>query len=337
MPSLAIPATLQDSLMARLDRLGTAKEVAQLGATLGREFTYELLQAVSPLDEAALQQELDQVSRGRAALSARAATAGDLSLQACPGSRHRLSIVAEEQTPAVSSTDCPGVGGAISGDQRDPTRAAGASLHRGRACIAQAIPYWQQAGQTSRPALGQCGSDQSSHQGLELLKTLPDTPERAQQELTLQLALGAPLMATKGYGCPGSGKSLHPGTRAVPAGGRDPSALPGAVGLWVFYFVRGGVTDGARTGRAALRLAQSVQDPALLLEAHYALGETLFCLGELASARTHLEQGLPSTTPSSTAPMLLSMDRTLGVGCHRYAAWVLWFLGYPDQALTKKP
>ena len=115
---------------------GSARDCQRGSATRGgdgpRTNATSYLSAVSPLTEAALQQELTQVSRGGTTLSARAATAGDLSLQACAGARDRISIVAEEQTPAVSPPDSSGLGGAVSRDQRDPTRISGASLHRGR-------------------------------------------------------------------------------------------------------------------------------------------------------------------------------------------------------------
>ena len=101
LPSLAIPTTLHDSLMARLDRLANAKEVAQLGATLGRTFSYELLQAVSPWEEERLQARPGTACGGRTALPARRATASEICLQACPHPGSSVSVVAQEQTAAV--------------------------------------------------------------------------------------------------------------------------------------------------------------------------------------------------------------------------------------------
>jgi predicted ATPase len=110
-PALAIPATLHDSLMARLDRLGVAKSVAQLGATIGRQFAYEVLQAVSSPDE--------EAGRGGAALPARHTTTGHLYVQARPDSGRGVSVVAAEHTAAAPSTDCPGAGDTVSRDGRD--------------------------------------------------------------------------------------------------------------------------------------------------------------------------------------------------------------------------
>ena len=131
LPPLAIPTTLHDSLMARLDRLATVKGLAQLGATLGREFSYALLQAVSPWDEATLQQGLHQLVEAEFLYQRGLPPQATYRLQACPDPGHGLSVVAAEHPPAVPPAHCPGVGGAVSRDRRDAARTAGPSLHRG--------------------------------------------------------------------------------------------------------------------------------------------------------------------------------------------------------------
>ena len=131
LPPLAIPATLHDSLMARLDRLATVKALAQLGATLGREFSYELLHAVSPWDEGDLAAGAPPVGGGRVPVPAGPATAGDVRLQACPDPGGRLSVLAAQHAPAVPSAHCPGGGGALSRALRHAARIAGPSLYGG--------------------------------------------------------------------------------------------------------------------------------------------------------------------------------------------------------------
>ena len=132
LPPLAIPATLHDSLMARLDRLATVKGLAQLGATLGREFSYELLQAVSPWDEAHLATGAASVGGSRVPVSAGGAAAGDVPLQACPDSGRSVSVVAAQHPAAVSPAYCPGGGGALSRDLRDAARVVGPPLYGGQ-------------------------------------------------------------------------------------------------------------------------------------------------------------------------------------------------------------
>ena len=131
LPPLAIPATLHDSLMARLDRLAAVKSLAQLGATLGREFSYALLQAVAPVGRGDRAPGTAPVGGRGVPVPAGRAAAGHLHVQACAHPGRGVSVVAAEHPPAVPSAHCPGVGGAVPGDRRDPAGAAGPALHRG--------------------------------------------------------------------------------------------------------------------------------------------------------------------------------------------------------------
>src|SRR5262249_16370312 len=198
---LGIPATLHDALMARLDRLGPAKELAQLGATLGREFSYELLHAVSPLDEVVLQQELRQLveaellyQRGlpsRVTYLFKHALIQDAAYQSLLKSTRQqyhsqIAQVFEKHFPETKETQ--------------PEQLAHHYTEAG--LIGQAIPYWQRAGQRAVQRSAYIEAVSHLTKGLELLKALLDTPERAQHELRLQLALATPLQATKGYTAP---------------------------------------------------------------------------------------------------------------------------------------
>ena len=222
----------------------TSQRVAQLGAMLGREFRYEFLQAVSSLNEEHCNRA-ETISGSRAGVSEWRATTDALSFQTCVGAGYSLSIVAEEHPPAVSSADCPGVGRAIP-ETKETQPELLAHHYTEAGLMEQAIPYWQQAGQRASKRSANLEAISHLTKGLGLLKTLPDTPERTQQELTLQLALGRALMATKGYGAPEVKQDLHPGAGAVPAARGDPPALPGAAVDCGFLFHTGGVPN--RTG-----------------------------------------------------------------------------------------
>src|SRR5712691_404522 len=157
--------------------------------------------------------------------------------------------------------------------------------------MAQAIPYWQQAGQRAIHRSANVEALEHLTRGLNILKTLPDTPERAQRELDLQVALGPALMATKGLAAP---EVEHAYTRArelCHQVGETPQLFPVLVGLCIFYRQRGAFQTARQVGEQCLALAQHADEPALLLEAHRALGVPLFYLGELARSRFHLEQG----------------------------------------------
>ena len=206
LPPLAIPTTLHDSLMARLDRLATVKGLAQLGATLGREFSYELLQAVAPWDEATLRRGLQQL------VEAEFLYQQGLPPQATYLFKHALiqeaayQSLLQEHPAAVPSAHCPGLGGAVSRGLRNAARTAGPALygggpHRpGHALLA--------AGRRARRrALGERWKRSGIlPQDSQSLKTLPDTPERAQQELDAAHCAGRPAAGHQGFSAPEVGR-----------------------------------------------------------------------------------------------------------------------------------
>jgi len=305
---LAIPATLQDSLMARLDRLGPAKEIAQLSATIGREFSYELLQAVSPQDEATLQHGLKQLveaelvyQRGllpQAHYLFKHALIQDTAYQALLKSTrqqyHRqIAQVLAERFPETIETQ--------------PELLAHHYTEAG--LREQAIPYWQQAGQRAVERSANVEAIRHFTKGLEVLKYLPDTPEHIQQELTLQIALGAPLMATKGFGAPEAEKANARALELCRQVGETPELFPALFGLLVFYVMRAEHHTALQLGEQLLTLAQNIQDPTALVFAHHGLGVTLFWRGEIARARAHQEQGIALYSSQQYNPYSRSWPR----------------------------
>jgi len=335
--SLGIPATLQDALMARLDRLGAAKEVAQLGATLGREFSYDLIRAVSPLDETSLQQALaklveaeilyqhgvGQLTRYFFKHALIQDTAYQSLLKSTRQQYHRqIAPTLVERFPETVETQ--------------PELVAHHYTEAG--LIVQAIPYWQQAGQ--RAAQRSANAEAISHltKGLEVLKTLPDTPERTQQELTLQIALGAPLMAIKGFAAPEVERAYARAQELCQQVGETPQLFRVLSGLWFFYLARAELQTAHELAEQLLSLAQNVQDPAFLVEAHRALAMTLWHLGEFASARQHCEQGIALYDAEAIREAAQKLNPYVidpWMFCRGFVALSLWLLGFPDQALKK--
>jgi len=332
LPPLAIPTTLQDSLMARLDRQGLGKPVAQLGATLGREFSYGVLQAVSPLDEVTLQQGLEQLVHAeilyQRGLPPQAQyffkhvliqeAAYQSLLRSTRQQYHRqIAQVLKERFPETC--------------EEQPELLAHhyteARLH------APAVVYLQRAGQRAVERSAYVEAIAHLRQGLTLTATLPDTPERLQHELTLSMALGAALMATQGFAAP---EVEHAYIRARECSRKagDPLQIFTALrGLWLVYLVRGELQMAYEQGAHLLHLAQRQQDSTLLIEAHRVTGVSLCFLGELTTAWTYLEQGLALYEASQHRALILRYVQDPGMVCLVYAAWVLWWRGYPDQAL----
>jgi predicted ATPase len=334
LPPLAIPTTLHDSLMARLDRLAAVKGLAQLGATLGREFAYDLLQAVSPWDEATLQRGLQQLvaaeflyQRGlppQATYRFKHALIQEAAYQSLLRStrqqyHQRIAQVLAAQFPETAETQ--------------PELLA--HHYTAAGLIEWAIPYWQRAGQRALERSANLEAIGHLTTGLDVLKTLPDTPERTQQELTLYTALGVPLRATKGLAAPEVGQVYARARELCQQVEETPQLVPVLRGLWEFYELQGELQTARELGEQLLTLAQHVRAVELLLVAHHVLGDTLIWLGEFADARAHLEQGLALYHPQQHRSHAFLYGYDSGVHGLSFGAWALWYLGYPDQALRR--
>jgi len=260
LPPLAIPTTLHDSLMARLDRLATVKSLAQLGATLGREFSYELLQAVSPWDEGTLQHGLQQLVEAeflyqqglppQATYLFKHALIQDAAYQSLLRStrqqyHQRIAQVLEARFPATVETQ--------------PELVAHHYTEAG--LLTQALPYWQQAGQQAVERSAHIEAISHFTKGLELLKLLPDTPARTQHELDFQIMLGPALMVTQGFTNPAVERIYTRARTLSQQIGESPQLFLALWGLWRFYVGRGELQTARELGEQLLALAEGGQDP----------------------------------------------------------------------------
>jgi class 3 adenylate cyclase/predicted ATPase len=329
-----IPDTLQDALMARLDQLAVAKEVAQLGAVLGREFTYDVVQAISHRDEDTLQAGLRQLvaaellyQRGRPPRARyvfkhaliRDAAYASLLKSTRQQVHERIARVLEAQFPEMVATQ--------------PELLAHHLTEAGHP--ARAVGYWQRAGE--RAVARSANLEAISHlkTGLAVLQTLPETTERIQQELLLQTTLGPALMNTKGFAAPEAEHAYARARALCQSVGDTPQLFSVLRGLWQFYNGRGAYQTAREVGEQCLQLAHQGDDTARLLEAHHTLWTTHFLTGELPLARTHMEQGLALLDPEQSRALAVTYGHDPGVCCRGGAAVVLWLLGYPDQALRQ--
>ena len=320
--------------MARLDRLATVKGLAQLGATLGREFSYALLQAVAPWDEATLQRGCTSWWRRSSCTSG--------------GCRRRRRIVfkhaliqdaayqslLQEHPPAVPSAHCPGVGGALSRDRRDPARTAGASLHRGGPPASRRCRYWQQAGQRALQRSANLEAVSHLTRAWQVLAhPAGDAASGRSRNSTCRLP-GGGVDGHQGPCGPGGGADLCPGTCAVRAGRRDPAAVPDAVGLLSLLYDRGCCRRRGSWGNSSCgwRSTRPTQP---------------------ASWRRMGPSGIPcstwATTPRPDAPgaghrphrpgahrdLCSARARRRVCGASAMAALMLWCLGYPAQAVQR--
>jgi predicted ATPase len=197
---------------------------------------------------------------------------------------------------------------------------------------AQAVVYWQRAGQRAIERSANLEAISHLTKGLEVLATLPDTGERVQQELALHTALGPALIVIKGYGAP---EVEHTYVRAHELCQQvdDPAQLfPVLRGLWNRYLMRAEHQKGLELGEQLLSLAYRLHEPASLVEAHRVLGTVLWNRGELLLAHEHLEQGRALYEPHQHRTLAFLYGADPGAVCRIYAALVLWSLGHPQQA-----
>jgi class 3 adenylate cyclase/predicted ATPase len=334
LPSLAIPATLQDSLMARLDRLATAKEVAQLGAAIGREFSYELLRAVAVATDAELQPALAKLVAAEVLYQRRLppqahylfkhALIQDAAYQSLLKStrqqyHQQIAQVLVERFAEITETQ--------------PELLAHHYTEAG--LIQQALPYWQRAGERATQRSANVEAVTHLTKALELLKALPHTPERTQQELALHIVLGVPLVVTKGHAAPEVEMIYARAHELCQQVGETPQLFSALLGLRRFYTARGELRTAQGLEERLLTLARNRDDADFLPRAHMMLAETSLALGEFGQAQGHAEQGIALYDPQLHAshPSLYGNDTR--VGCLCYAALALWTLGYPDQALKR--
>jgi predicted ATPase len=200
----------------------------------------------------------------------------------------------------------------------------------------KAIPYLKQAGEKALWLSANQEAIAHFTRALELLETLPDTPERTQQELELQLGLPVPLLATRGYAAPEVGRAYARARELCEQIGETPELFPTWWLLSLFYAARAEYQTAMELGEQMLRLAEHTGDPVLIALAHLSLGGfVLLFVGEFASARAHLEHVIAFYDPEQHHSLAFVYGQDPGVYSLAYLSYALWFLGYPDQALKR--
>jgi TOMM system kinase/cyclase fusion protein len=335
LPPLAIPATLHDSLMARLDRLATVKGLAQLGATLGREFSYELLHAVSPWDEETLQRGLYQL------VEAEFLYQQGLPPQATYLFKHALIQEAAYQSLLRSTRQQYHQRIAQTLEARFADLCATqpellAHHYTEAGLLMQALPYWQQAGTRALQRSANVEAIAHGQSGLALLTDLPDTLQRTQHELDFLITLGPALMATKGYAAPEAVQAYTRARALCQQVGETPEHFPVLWNLVVLALARAEHQTALELGTQCLQLAHRVQEAAFLLTAHLAIGVSWFYLGNPAQACTHLEQTVTLYDPAQHHVLAYrygAMDP--GIVGFGYYTLALWMRGYAAQACAQ--
>ena len=333
--ALQLPPTVQGVLAARIDRLpADVKTLLQTLAVLGKEFAWSLLTAVADQPEEELQRLLAHLQAEEFLYEQPAFPESAYTFKHALTQEVAYNAVLLERRRGLHERAAQAIEGLF--QDRLPERYNELAHHYSRSGnTAKAVDYLQRAGQQAveRSAYAEAISHLTS--ALDLLTTLPETHERSQQELTVQMTLGTALRATKGGGAP-EVERLYTRARELCERVGEPSQLFRVLwGLWSVYSARGEVQTQRALGEQLLSLAQRLQDPDLLLEAHHSLWATLFTGGELVATQPHQEQGMRLYDPQRhRAHAALYSGHDPGVCCRQQAAHCLWLLGYPDQAMA---
>jgi len=336
LPSLAIPATLHDSLMARLDRLAPVRDVAQIGAVVGREFSYELVQAVSGLRREKLEDALDELARSelifrrgeipqavytfKHALVRDAAYAGLLKVRRAQ-LHASIATVFEQRYPELV--------------QSQPETLAHHFTEAG--LIGKAVGYWLQAGKNA--ALRSANVEAIAHleRGIGLVGQLPDGANKDRSELDLIFVLGSCLIATQG---PASSKAMATFGRArelCERIGDPPEYLQVMFWLVTASVIRGELPQAQEEIAALLSLAQARDDRPALLNAMRGQAMIHLFMGRIKDAHAAIERACEAFSDSSEADRMAARaaGQDAGVANLALMSWALWILGHVDEAVKR--
>jgi class 3 adenylate cyclase/predicted ATPase len=334
LPPLAIPSSLHDSLMARLDRLTPIKEVAQTAAVIGREFSHSLLAALSPLSESDLQAALTKLMD--AELIYRRGVPPDATYVF----KHALVRDAAYGTLLKSSRHLlhSQVANCLEAKFPETPPEVIARHFEEASLYEKALDYWLRAGERDRKRSANVEAIAHLTRSVEILAALPDRDGRSVQELKIQLALGSVLMACRGYAAPEVGRVYARARELAQRTNETSKLLPVLYGLWAINLVSANHTAAIELAHEFLDLARAMGDISVLV-ALRSVGLSSMCLGHLALAEQCCSEVevLADTLldRSKHRDVLFTYAGDPEVTSLSYGSLPTWLLGYPDRAFKR--
>lgn len=330
---LTIPNTLRDSLMARLDRLIPVKEIAQIGACLGREFSHELVSAVSPMSESQLTEALGKLTaselvfrRGsppEAVYIFKHALVQDAAYDSLLKTKRQelhaqIAEAIRERFPSKTHTE--------------PELLAHHYTEAGM--LRTAIPYWQKAGELAQKRVALQEAIQHYERGLSLTQQLPPSKERDSSELQLRALLGMAWVALHGYTHPQVAANLEPALQLDQSLDGGDYTLRILWGLWVYRLCTGQIQDSLVWAERLLARAEEVDSENMRLAGNWAACDSHYFLGNFLQSIHHAEVILARYDAERDRPIadLINHDpKTIALA---YKAGAEWILGFPDRAMA---
>jgi len=329
-----VPDSLRDSLVARLDRAPRSRAVAQIAATIGREFSYDMLLRLSSLSESELdsalahlaQTEIIQLTDNRppARYAFKHALVRDAAYEILLRSSRRrihakLASIIEKERPEIvaSQPELLAHHYSLAGDAE------------------RAVRYWLLGGRRARGLSAHFEAASQFEKALEFLDLLPETPKHREIELETQLSLGLCRIAVRGYSARETRKAFERACRLSAALDQPQKEMQAIFGLWGHYWMRAQHDRALDLSQTLLTRAERIDDATAVIVAHRSVGSTLFTLGEFVRAREHLARAVDLGQHVNIAGSYLSYAVDPRIAAQLMLSWDLWILGFPKQALAE--
>jgi class 3 adenylate cyclase/predicted ATPase/DNA polymerase III delta prime subunit len=331
---LKVPATLSDAFMERLDGVAPSRKLAQIAAVIGREFSNDLLAAASQIREDDMQSALslleqaDIIYRVGISPSVRFSFKHVLLRDAIYDSLLKskrqqihadIATILEHKFPELA--------------ENQPEVLAYHYQEAGNHHLA--IRCWFESGKRALALSANVEAIANFRKALQLLKTLPKTPERTKQEIDVQLALGIPLIAVQGYASAESREAFLRAHTLCLQLGNIPEYFQALFGLWGHAWMAARNDDALRMADEFMSRSRALSDPVLLMVAHRVMGSTLLTIGDFQSSANHFAEAIRLSTSQDQQPLYNLYMVEPQVASLLLLSWDLWFLGYPDQSLSR--
>ena len=330
-----IPTTLQDALTARLDRLGKVRKLAQLGATIGRDFSHELICKLAQRQrlkhaEEGLQQLVDAeilFRRGKGERSTYRFKHALIQDAAYRQLMRKERHVYHSEIASLLSTEFPEL------RDKQPELLA---LHYTRADQGEAaIPFWLSAGRKAARSSADLEAMSHFQHGIELLGKVNSQKERTQLELELQTAMGPSLMATRGYSAREVEEAYARSQTLCEQVGETPRLIPVLAGLWAYNQVRANLANALEYAEKLHKLGRTDKNEDLLLESHVFLGVTSMHLARFEDSVSHMRLAIELYDREKHSSHAYIYGQDPGMAAHAYLADALWLQGHPAEAMRE--